>query len=157
MRHALHLSVEPQGALVRRFRSRLRPARGPMDAVPLVTVALLLLLFFIINSAFVLQPGMIMELPSSAFAAGARYGALVVTLTQEGMVFFNDERTTLDGLESGFAQAVFEHPEATLLVEADARVSHGALVQIYNMAAAAGIREVVLATRATAAAPEGAP
>jgi len=157
MRHALSFNELPRMTLVRHFRSRLRPARGPVEAVSLVNVVLLLLLFFMLNSGYVLQPGLVLDLPEAVFTAGARYGALVVTLTQEGMVFFNDERTTLEGLESGFAQAVFEQPEATLMIEADARVNHGTLVQIYNMAAASGIHKVVMATRGPSTPAGGAP
>lgn len=147
MRHAIKLEAARFITLQRRFRTRLRPARGPMDVVPLVSVTLLLLLFFMVHSPFVLQPGILLDLPESPFTAGARYEALVVTVSQEGLIFFNDERTPLEGLASAFAQAAHEKPQRPLLIEADSRVRHGTLVQIYNMAATVGIREIVLATR----------
>jgi biopolymer transport protein ExbD len=108
-----------------------------------------------INSSFVMQPGISLSLPVSDFDDGALYGALVVTLAQEGLVFFNDERTTIEGLGAAFAQAVHEDPEARLIVEADARVEHGALVSIYDMATAAGLQHVTLATRLPVSAAPG--
>ena len=83
----------------------------------------------------------------SDFEGGEPYGSLVVTIAQEGMIFFNDERKTLDGLGNAFRQAVHDDPTARVLVEADGRVPHSMLVRIYNMAKEAGIKEVTLATR----------
>jgi biopolymer transport protein ExbD len=131
----------------RKYRPNQRLFKGPVDVVPLVNVALLFMLFFIIQSPFVVQPGIIVNLPTSSFTAGAPYGAMVVTVSQEGLVFFNDERTTLEGLGAAFAQAVFDHPDSSLVIEADGRVQHSTLVQIYNTATAAGVKSVVLATR----------
>lgn len=136
--------------LRRRFRTRLRRFAGPLDAVPLANVILLLVLFLIINSSYVLQPGITVDLPTSSFASGTPYGAMVVTVAQEGMVFFNDERTTLEGLSAAFSRTAFDQPDATLVIEADGAVQHSRLVEIYNMAMAAGIRKVVLATRISA-------
>ncbi|MCX6995620.1 MAG: biopolymer transporter ExbD, partial [Kiritimatiellaeota bacterium] len=96
---------------------------------------------------FGLRPGVTVNLPVAAFTGGAPYGALVVTVSQEGMVFFNDERTTLEGLPSAFAQAAHEQPGATLVIEADSRVTHGTPVALYNMARAAGLQQISLATR----------
>ena len=133
--------------LRRRYRPHLHLFKGPIDVVPLVNVVLLFMLFFIIQSPFVMQPGITVNLPTSSFASGVPYGALMVTVSQEGLVLFNDERTTLEGLGPLLAQAVFEHPDASLVIEADGRVQHSTLVQIYNTATAAGIKSVVLATR----------
>ncbi len=139
--------------LRRRYRPENRIARGIIDAGPLVDVALLVFLFFLVNSAFVLQPGIIVNLPESAFVAGTQYGSMVVTISQEGLIFFNDERTTMEGLGLSFAQAVHEDPNAPLIIEADGRVRHRALVDVYNMAMDAGIKEIALGTRISSARP----
>ncbi|HOW98659.1 MAG TPA: biopolymer transporter ExbD [Kiritimatiellia bacterium] len=138
--------IERLSTLRRRFRTRLRPATGPMATVPLLNVFLLLWLFHIVNSAFVLQPGIRMQLPAAPFTAGAHYGTRVVTLTQEGQIFFEDERVSLAELPAALAKAVGRTP-SPLLIEADGRVRHQVLVHIYAMATEAGFREVLLATR----------
>lgn len=147
MNHSEQPVLERIGILRRMFRTRLRSLRGPIEAVPLVNVVLLFLVFFMVQSPFVLQPGIIVNLPTSSFAAGAQYGALVVTISQEGLMFFNDELTSIEGLDAAFTQAALDSPDAPLVIEADGRVPHSTLVQVYNTAAAAGIKSVVLATR----------
>ncbi|NCC51593.1 MAG: biopolymer transporter ExbD [Spartobacteria bacterium] len=133
--------------LQRRYRPENRIARGMVDAAPLADIALLVFLFFLASSSFILQPGITVELPASEFTGGARYGGMVVTISQEGMIFFNDERTPREGLASAFSQAVHDNPDGVLVIEADSRVRNSTLVDIYNTATASGIKEAVLATR----------
>lgn len=100
-----------------------------------------------ISQVVVRHPGVVVDLPECAFVSGADYQSLVVYVTQEGHLYFGDERTTLDGLAPAFAQAAHENPDARLLLEADRRVPYHMLVEIYNRAMSAGIRKVILGTK----------
>ena len=131
----------------RRFQPQRRIAYSPFAVVPLINVALVILLFMLSDAAFVLQPGIMVKLPVADFVSGAHYGSMVVTMTQEGMVFFNDERMPIDGLAFAFSQAAHQNQDLTLIIEADARVPYGMIVRVMNMATAAQIRHVNLATR----------
>jgi len=71
------------------------------------------------------------------FVAGAPYGARVVTLTRDGLVFFNDERIPLESLGAALHQAGRRDAALVLTVQADARVSYGDIVRVMNMATAA--------------------
>lgn len=137
------------------FRPRLRRAAVPLDAVAFLNVVLVAVLYYLVQAPFVLQPGVRLELPEAAFADGQSYDALVVAVSQEGMVFFNDRRVTLAGLRSEILKALHERPARPLIVEADRRVPHGTLVNIYNLAMECGAKSVSLATR-VAAPPEAA-
>ena len=68
-------------------------------------------------------------------------------------MFFNDRRTTMGGLRADFAKAAHGRDDVSLIIEADSRVNHGTLVNIYNLAAQAGIRSVSWATRLAAEEP----
>lgn len=136
--------------LKRRFRTRLRRASGPVNAAPLADLVLILMMFWVMNSWHVLKPGVYVNLPEAPFVSGVHAGALVITLSREGLVFFNDERTTLEGLRNGLAGAARDWPDAPVVIEADERVDHGAIVRIYHMALEAGVREVAIATRPAA-------
>ncbi len=140
-------AIEYQGRHWRRFYPKSRAFRGPMPVLALINVALAMALFMTVDSSFVLKPGVIVELPGAEFVSGSHYEAMVVTLTQEGKVFFNDEWMPLDELAFAFKQAAHRKQQLSLIIEADARVPYGTVVQVMNMATAAQIREVNLATR----------
>lgn len=131
----------------RRLQPKYRLSRGPMPVVALVNVALLIMLFMIWGSEIVLRPGMIVQLPVAAFVSGAPCGHRVVTVTQEGQVFFDDDRIPMDRLGPALSRAVQKNGDLSMTIEADARVSYETIVRVMNLAAAAGIRQINLATR----------
>ena len=131
----------------RHFQAGRRAPRGLLTVAPWVDLALVFLLVLIQQSATVLRPGVRLELPAAPFVDGVRPDALVLTVPREGMYFFQDERLTLDGLSLALERAARGREGSALLVEADRRIPHGALVELYTMARAAGFHDVVLATR----------
>ncbi len=142
--------------LHRRFQTRYARKCGPLNVASLADVTLLILLFVIMHSWIVLKPGLTLELPEAPFEGGAPLDSMVLILSQEGLIFFNDERTTLDALPALFAQALRSGPGATLVLEADRRIAHGTVTRIYALAQSAGFGQVVLATRAVESTSGGA-
>ena len=133
---------------LRRFRPSRK--RGGIFAVSIVfaDTALTLLVFFLLTSPFVMQPGINIRLPASPFSGGARFDAMVLSVTHDGWYFFNDERCSDASLEAAFRRVVEQSEQVRpLIIEADERVSHAKLVTAWNAALAAGIKEVSIATR----------
>ena len=93
---------------------RLQPLHGVIDLVPVVTVVLLLLCFFLLSSSFVLQPGIKVDPPRSEFSEGTPSSRLIVAVAMSPaqvdangnpmaphpVLFFNDQIVTLDGLRT---------------------------------------------------------
>lgn len=129
------------------FKPGNRILHWPVPVIPIINVALLVALFMMLDSAFVLRPGVVVELPEADFVSGSRYGAMVVTLTQEGKVFFNDEWMPMDELEFAIRQAAHGRDDLSLIIEADARVPYGSIIRVMNMATAARVRRLDLSTR----------
>jgi len=135
---------------IRRFKPNRRPAGLFSSGVVFLDAALLLLVFFLVVSPFVLQPGINMMLPSSPFTGGARFGSMVLAITRHGWFYFNDERCSAEKLEAVLRAAAKDNPEAPLIIEADKRVPYGTVIEAWNAALAAGIKEVSLASQIAA-------
>jgi biopolymer transport protein ExbD len=140
--HYRHLT-----ALKRHFTARSRRFPPVVEPAAMVDVVLLVLLFFVSSSSYVTRPGVRINLPETLHAEGLSMNAAVVTLTQQGVVFFNDRRIPLDDLRTAFEQFNFEHPDTLLVIEADVQVSHGLFMQVHQKAVSAGIRDIAGATR----------
>ena len=135
----------------RPYGGRRRFESSPFSPVVFMDLGLLLILFFITAhfSELVLRPGIKLDLPAARFSDGIhfdKFNTMLITLSREGMVFFNDELTTLEGLETSIARAGHQGRDTSLVIQADADIDYGTIVRIFNMGSAAGIEEITLAT-----------
>ncbi len=134
-----------------KFKRNLQIVEGRIGAVPLVNIALLAGLFFMFSSSYVLQPGVnveMLDLPVSTLVAGApEHNAVMITITRDDLIFFNDERVDLEKLKTGLEETARRFPGIRLVLKSDQRVSYERLVQLLDLAKAAGVRHVLLATR----------
>jgi len=143
-----------------RFFPKNRIGQGLMSVAPWFDILLLLGLFVLIDSKFVLQPGVVVDLPRGPFIAGARPGLVAVIMSVGGqagpgeeIVFFDDERflagqdAQMKALEKAFAENIRRHPSAWLTIQADKSVSHGTIMRMLRMAQDVGVAEINVASR----------
>ena len=145
-----------QSHKLRLFKPTRKPAGIFCISIVFSDAALLALAFFLAVSPFVMQPGINIKLPASPFTSDARFGSLVLSVTHGDWFYFNDERLDLSRLGLVLEVAAGENPGMPLIIEADERASHGAVVAAWNAALNAGISEVSMATHISAVA-EGLP
>lgn len=127
---------------------RRRYVQKIFDPALVLDLALLLFTFFLVSGQYVVrQPGVRIHLPESSQADAVPFTSMVVTIASEGLVFFNDERTTMEGLRDSLQRMAFEHPDHTLLIEADELLANSVLIRLYTQAREAGIRDIAVATR----------
>ena len=149
-------SPHRQSQKLRRFKPTRKPAGIFGTSVVLSDAALLALAFFLAVSPFVMQPGINIKLPVSPFTGGARFDSMVLFVTRGDWFYFNDERLDISRLGGVLEAAAVEKPGTPLIIEADERASHGAVVAAWNAALAAGVSEVSMATKISGV-EEGAP
>lgn len=136
---------------LRHFKPTRKPAGIFSVSIVFSDAALLALAFFLAVSPFIMQPGINIKLPASPFTGGAQFGSMVLSITRGGWFYFNDERLDAPRLAEALGGAAAENPGAPLIIEADENVRHGAVVVAWNAALGAGISEVSIATRNSAA------
>jgi biopolymer transport protein ExbD len=135
------------------FKTRCQMSKGLVDPAPLVDVVFLLLLFFILSSPFVMQSGFGVIMPSTTMPTRSSFQSLVVTVTRDNLLFFNNQPTTIEKFEQSLRQAVQQGRGHELIIKADRQVAFGTIVQIRSVAIKAGITSVNEAARAEASLP----
>lgn len=113
---------------------------------PLVDVILLLLIFFLFGSNFVLKSGIEVELPLSNSVLPSAEDAHIITLIPEDSseFYFNDERVDLAGLESRLDAALTRSKEVILL--GDKSIDYGTVMEVSRLVLRKGF-EVSFATQ----------
>jgi len=149
MKHSDIAHYRQLNTLRRRFRSRLRRFPPTLEPAAMMDVVLLVLMFFMISSSYVSRPGVEIQLPDVQTTSGLPMNALVVTLTRNGQLFFNDRRLQVEDLETALKRARQERPGTPLVIEADGEVPVALQMEIYEKGVQAGIQRIALATRGT--------
>ena len=120
----------PAGVMTLQFNIK-KKRRVTINITSLIDVLFLLLIFFMVTSSFLEQPGMKLELPSAKSAEAARLEKLI----------------GLDSLERVMAEAVQRVEEKTLVLKADRTVRHGTVVTVMDIAKRVGLEKLVVGTR----------
>ncbi len=123
-----------------------RRRRVIINITSLIDVLFLLLIFFMVTSTFLEQPGMKLELPSAQSAEVSQVEKLVLFIGPGGEIVFNDQTVALDDLEGVMKDAVPQAKNKTLVLKADKAARHGTVVTVMDIAKRAGLEKLVVGT-----------
>ncbi len=133
--------------LHRSFRPRRQTGRGFLVGTVFLDTALLFCAFVLATSPFVQKPGIVLKLPVASQTTGIQFNDMVLSITHNGLFFFNDELVQSDELESVLSVAVKIHPNASLILEADRAIQQWTVGKVYDAATCAGFRQIFIATQ----------
>ncbi len=128
-----------------KFARHYKPVSGRLDMAPLVDVVLNLLIYFMLTSSFLLQPGMHIELPEARTTEPPLPTPVIISVTAENHLFLEDQPVTLRELEKAVNDLSREGP-FELLIKGDTRSQHGVVVKVLDIARLAGAQRMVVAT-----------
>jgi len=112
----------------------------------LTDIVLLLLIFFLLTSSFVAQPGLKVQLPRAEAAEALDEQRVVVTLTEKGTVYLNNKTVTIQTLGQHLSSALQKTPDQVVVINADRNVSLQSTVQVIDIAKTAGATRFMIAT-----------
>lgn len=125
--------------------SRLKAHPG-IDTAPMADVVFQLLIFFMIASSFVMEPGIKVNLPAALTAEAQVEQKIVVTVTAQEAIFINEEPVNLQILEEYLKAALSKNEDQIIIVKADRVVRHGLVVEILDIARSVGAKRLAIAT-----------
>jgi biopolymer transport protein ExbD len=115
-----------------------------IDIAPLIDIVFQLLIFFMLTSTFVMQPGIKISLPKAVTSEVIRFENIEILVTSESVTYLNGKVVTMQELNKLFKQAVKKNQ--TILIKADKRASLGKVVEIWDLARDSGITQINIAT-----------
>ncbi len=128
-----------------RFREK-RIAKSIINLTPMVDMLFLILLFFLVTSSFIEQPNIKLELPSTKYAATSKIEERVLTISQDGDIFFENKPVERKDLVPVLKNAFSKQDDKTLIMRADKNVSYGVIIEVMDAAKGAGLKRIVAPT-----------
>lgn len=125
-----------------------RKKRKPLiNITSLIDVLFLLLIFFMVSSTFMDEPGLKLSLPKAGSAEIGEKKEFTLYITSEGDIFLNSDVVPEDSLLNKLKAVLPEMKDATLSLRADKDVRHGLVVFAMDKARLAGVKKLVVATQ----------
>lgn len=112
----------------------------------LTDIVLLLVIFFLLTSQFVIQTGVKVKLPGSKTNELSEPTKMIVTITSAGVVYAGPDQTTIDMLSGKLTEMRGLSDEASLVIRADKTVQIDLVIKVIDAAKSVGIGKFTIET-----------
>lgn len=129
-----------------RFVRRGHRKRVTINITSLIDILFLLIIFFVVTSTFLEQPGMRLDLPSAETAEQTEVRELVLEMDASGRMRLGGDEVTIASLRQALAHRIEGgDAERLLVIRADRGARHGDVVKVMDIAKQVGVRDLVIA------------
>jgi biopolymer transport protein ExbD len=115
-----------------------------IDIAPLIDMIFQLLIFFMLTSSFVIQPGIKVNLPRAVTSEVVKFENMELVISSENVTYLSGKVVTMAELKTMLAQVAKK--KQSILIKADRRASLGRVVEIWDMCRDVGIAQINIAT-----------
>jgi len=112
----------------------------------LTDIVLLLVIFFLLTSQFVIQTGVKVKLPGSKTNEQSEPTRMIVTITSDGVVYAGQEQTTMEMLSEKLIEMSGLSDESSLVIRADKTVQIDLVIKVIDAAKSVGIGKFTIET-----------
>lgn len=116
-----------------------------VDMTPMVDCIMVLLVFVMVSSAFVNDPGIEVQKPDVSGGATVSTPAILIAIGADNRIFFDGQELALDEVANRLRQAAVDRDTA-LVVRGDRTSDLGIFAAVYSEAKKAGIGKINFAT-----------
>ena len=129
-----------------KFKRHLEPEHGlkQIDITPAVNIVFLLLIFFMLTSSFVAQPGINVSLPRALTSEAVKHDNIDIVISAENSTYVNGKAVAVRDMAGLLIQAAKQ--DRSVLIKSDKRASLGKVVEIWDLCRNAGISQINIAT-----------
>ncbi|PJK10973.1 biopolymer transporter ExbD [Lysobacteraceae bacterium NML08-0793] len=133
-----------------RIRDRSAEDEPELNLVPLIDVILVLIIFFVVTTTFDSRAVLRLQLPrADGSPAPTQVQPLSVLVNADGRYFVAERevlRTDVESLKRSISEVAGDDRERPVLLRADARTPHQAVVTAYEALGQLGFKQIMIAT-----------
>ena len=115
-----------------------------INVTPLVDIVLVMLIIFMVTTSYIVNPSIKVDLPKAAPGSEQAKTTLGLTLTKDGSLYLNGDKTDDGGLQRFIATELPKNPELQAVIAADKVVPHGSVVHVIDLVKRAGVRKFAI-------------
>jgi biopolymer transport protein ExbD len=115
-----------------------------INVTPLVDIVLVLLIIFMVTTTYIVNPSIKVDLPKAATGSDQVKTTLGLTLTKDGSLYLNGDKSDDGGVQRYIAVELPKNPDLQAVIAADKVVPHGSVVHVIDLVKRAGIRKFAI-------------
>lgn len=119
-------------------------AISDINVVPLVDIILVVLIIFMVTAPMFLKPSINVNLPKAASGDSTTKTQFNVTLSKDGMIFLNGQKTDLAQIQAKASEESKKNPDLQAIIAADKDVPHGQVVAALDAVKSGGVRKFAI-------------
>ena len=118
-----------------------------INITSLIDVMFLLLIFLLISSTFLEQPGIKLELPETKNSETVKQREFTLFVDKTGKIFLNKAEVSESELEKQIKKVLPEMKDKSIILKADNSASHGVVVRVMDIIKKGGVKKLVIGTK----------
>jgi len=115
-----------------------------IDLAPMLDFVLNLLIFFIITTSFVKEPGVSVDRPEALTAEHRESGNILIAIRSNGDIWMDRRQVDLREVRPTVERLHVERPDDTVVVVGDKAAPAGILAQVMDEVKLGGVEEVTV-------------
>ena len=129
-----------------RYRRGDREVMSSINITPFTDIVLVLLIVFMIAAPGLVRSGLDISLPRSSSSKGELPKKWTVAMDREGGLYLNGEAVVRAELSEKLAAVRAEREDFSIVLNADGRTEHGAVVEVLDILKKSGAKNIYVGT-----------
>lgn len=117
-----------------------------IDLAPMIDCCFILLIFFIVTTVFVEEPGIDVLKPTAATGAQLEKSSILIAISADNKVVYGGKELGVAGIGARVKQ-ILNREELPVIIQADARADHGVFSDVWSEVKHAGAKKISISTR----------
>lgn len=130
----------------RRIKAAASQAEDDVNMTPLLDIVFIMLIFFIVTSTFIKEPGVNPDRPLVETLEKQRQVAVLVGITADNRIFINKEEVDVSEVRFLVQELRKETPRGAAVIQADRGARSALLLDVLQQVKDAGIDDVAVST-----------
>ena len=117
-----------------------------IDLSPMIDCIFILLIFFVVTTVFVEEPGVEISRPDAQLDADLEKNSIIIAITADNKVVYGGKELGISGVGARVRQ-LLNRDELPVILQADAGADHGVFSDVWSEVKNAGAKKISLSTR----------
>jgi biopolymer transport protein ExbD len=113
-----------------------------IDMTPMLDIVFIMLIFFIVTTSFVKEPGIKVDKPQASTAKAGKRVNIIIGINKAGEIWIDKHPVDISEVRAKVEKLHADAPEGSVVIDADKHADVGILVAVMDQVKLAGISKI---------------